>query len=373
MTNIAMLGAGFIGQMHSLALGLAAKSRERKVSPYLADLIELGPGQALATEVAERFGWENIVLDDWSRSVARDGIDLFINAGPNDAHIDPTIAAAQAGKHVFSEKPLAATAAEAHTLWQAVDAAGVKHMCAFVHRFIPALRVARNMVRSGELGDILHYRSQFLLDMREPDGVPSWRFSKTRAGGGATGDLGSHHIDVARFIVGEVEDVCAATRTWTTDPAGGRNDINDDSFSAVARLDQGALATFEASRIPAGHALTGRIEVDGTKGTLSFSMERLNELVLTEPRKGPRIISTAAQEHPYARFSLPVGIQGAHPTGWRDCFAFQAYHMLSAVEHGTAVDPDGATFRDGYRVAEIVDTILRSAESRRFETVQYQD
>ncbi len=370
MTNIAMLGAGFIGQMHSLSFGGVAVSREGPRTPvHLVDLIETGPSRDLATEVAQRYGWQNIVLDGWQEPATRDGIDLFINSGPNDLHLEPTLAAAAAGKDVFCEKPLAATAPEAYRLWQGVEAHGVKHMCAFLHRFIPALRLARNMIQEGELGDILHFRSQFLLDMREPDGSLSWRFSKKHAGAGATGDLGSHHIDVARFLVGEVEEVGAATRRWLGDRDD--DDINEDSFSAVARLDQGALATFEASRIPAGHGLTGRIEVDGSKGTLSFSMERLNELVFREGRKGPRTIAATTYDQPFARFFLPVGIQGAHSAGWRDCFAFQAGHMLKAMEDSTPIGPDGATFEDGYRVAEVVDTILRSAESRQFETVRY--
>ncbi|MCP4385035.1 MAG: Gfo/Idh/MocA family oxidoreductase [Hyphomicrobiales bacterium] len=372
MTGIAMLGAGFIGQMHAQSFLSAAMSRgSDRVNPELDVLIELPQNSDLAREVAGRYGFRQVVLDGWADTLARDGIDLFVNAGPNSAHLAPTVAAADAGKHVFCEKPLARTADEAYRLWKAVDASGVTHMCAFLHRFVPALRHARNMVHAGELGEILHYRSQFLLDMHEPDGSLSWRFSRADAGGGATGDLGSHHIDVARFIVGEVEEVCASTRTWLKNPDGSADNINDDSFSAIGRLDNGALATIEASRVPAGHALTGRIEIDGTKGTLAFSMLRMNELVFTEPGKGPRTIAITLGTHPYGRFFLPVGIQGAHSIGWRDCFVFQAHHMLQAIEHGAPVGPDGATFEDGYRVAEVVDTILRAAESRAFEKVTY--
>ena len=159
----------------------------------------------------------------------------------------------------------------------------VKHMCAFIHRFIPSLQLAHKIIKSGEIGEVQHFRSQFLLDMREADGSLTWRFIKALAGGGASGDLGSHHIDVARFLVGEIEEVCATTRTWSE----GNKDINDDSFSAIAHIENGAIATIEASRITPGHALTGRIEIDGTKGTISFDMERLNELTITEKNKGP--------------------------------------------------------------------------------------
>jgi predicted dehydrogenase len=373
VTKIAMLGAGFIGQMHALSFKTAQMTRDRVVKPELKTLIETQANRALAEDVAQRYGWSHTVLDDWRSAVAKGSCDLFVNAGPNFVHVDPSIVAAQGGAHVFSEKPLAATAQEAHRLWKAVDATGVKHMCAFVHRFIPALRLARNMVKGGELGEILAYRSQMLLDMREPEGKLTWRFIRDLAGGGATGDLGSHHIDVARFIVGEVVEVSGRTQTRLKNSDGDDRALNDDAFSAVAVMEQGAMATFEASRIQAGHALTGRIEIDGTKGTLAFSMERMNELVFTEPRQGPRTVSVTNSLHPYGQFFLPVGIQGAHPIGWHDAFTFQAYHMLSAIEHDTALDPDAATFRDGYRVAETVDAILRSATNRQVEPVRFMD
>ena len=373
MTKITILGAGFIGQMHANAFVSAGLSREAPVKPEMDRLIETGDHAGLAQEVAARYGFAKVVLDDWQGALAGSSSRLFVNAGPNFVHVEPTIAAAKAGMHVFSEKPLAGGADEAYRLWKAVEGEGVKHQCAYLHRFIPALRFARDMLRAGELGEILHFRSQFLLDMHEADGGLSWRFSKRKAGGGATGDLGSHHIDAARFLVGEVEEVCAATRTWSRDPGGSEDDVNDDGFSAIARLDQGALASFEASRLVSGHALTGRIEADGTKGSLAFSMERMNELVVREPGKGPRTVTVTTGAHPYGQFFLPVGIQGAHPIGWRDCFAFQAHHVLAAVEHDRPVGPEAATFQDGYRIAEIVDTLLRSSESRQFETVSFRE
>jgi predicted dehydrogenase len=328
----------------------ARTTRDRPVNPELAMLIETSANHALAENIAKRYGWSRTAFDDWEGALAEGDHQLFVNAGPNFVHVDPSIIATPAGASIFSEKPLASTADEAHRLWKAVEQAGVKHMCAFVQRFIPALRLARDIGKTGELGEIWAYRSQMLLDMREPDGRLTWRFIRDQAGGGATGDLGSYHIDVARFFVGEVVEVSARTMTRLKNPSG-----DDDSFSAVAMLDQGATATFEASCVLAGHALTGRIEIDGTKGTLAFSTERMNELVFTEPHKGPRTIMVTNNMHPYGQVSLLVGIQGAHPIGWHDAFTFQAYHMLSAIEQSTSLDPDAATFRDGYRVAETVD------------------
>lgn len=370
MIRVALLGAGFIGQMHSL--GLRANSLSRLGAPVATELrllLEREDSRGLAEEVQRRYGWQELALDDAARAVVRDDLDLFVNAGPNDAHAAATIAAARAGKAVFCEKPLAATADEAFAIWQAAEQAGVPHMCAYIHRFIPAVHVARDMIAAGTLGEIRHYRSQLLLNMEEP--ALTWRFSRGRAGGGATGDLGSHHIDLARFLVAEVAEIAATTRTWSTDPAGRITDVNDDSFGAIAHLANGALATFEGSRLAPGHALTGRIEVDGTKGTLAWNMERLNELVISEPGKGPRTLLATKPGHPNADFFLPIGIQGAFPVSWRDCFVFQMHHLLGALAAKTPVGPLAATFADGYRVAEIVDAMLRSAQSRRFETIVF--
>jgi predicted dehydrogenase len=366
---IGMLGAGFIGQMHSLTFSAVhAARRPPQVPVRLATLIETD--RKLAEEVRQRYGWEAIAAD-WRSVVADPQIQLFINSGPNDAHAEPMIAAARAGKHVFCEKPLARTADEAYAMWQAAEQAGVKHMCAFVHRFIPALQLMRRMIADGAIGRVRHFRSNFLLDMQHPDGHLSWRYSTGAAGGGATGDLGSHHIDQARFLVGEVRRVNALVKTWSKDTKGLVGDVNDDWFLAGAELDGGVTASFEASRVTEGHSLTGRLEVDGTKGTLRWEMERVSELLLSEPRQGLRIVKAVAPEHPYSDFWLPVGIQGAFAVGWRDAFHHQAHHMLAAVAEDQPVGLLGATFEDGYKVAAIVDAILRSGESGRVEEVQF--
>lgn len=367
--GIGMLGAGFIGQMHSLTFsGIDHAREEPQLKGRLVTLAETD--RDLAREVQRRYGWENIT-DNWLEAVDNSAIGIFINSGPNDAHAESTIAAAKVGKHLFSEKPLARTAEEAFSIWQSAAAAGVKHMCAYIHRFIPALQLARDMVANGEIGRIRHYRSNFLIDMQHPDGSLSWRYSTQRAGGGATGDLGSHHIDQARFLVGEVRRVSATTRVWSRDTRGVVTDVNDDWFAAIAELDNGATAVFEASRVTEGHPLTGRIEIDGTLGTLRWEMERVSELIVTEPRKGRRTISVVAPEHPYSDFWLPVGIQGSFAIGWRDCFYHQARHMLAAVATGRDVAPIAATFEDGYRVAEIVDAIRQSSEIGRSVEVNF--
>ncbi|MGF1625120.1 MAG: Gfo/Idh/MocA family protein [Alphaproteobacteria bacterium] len=367
--GIGMLGAGFIGQMHALAFSSVRHSRLADRVPVELELLA-ETNADLRSEVADRYGWRR-TTDDWNEVVADPGIDLFINSGPNDAHRAPTIAAAGAGKHLFSEKPLARNADEAYDIWQAAARAGVLHMCAFLHRSIPALRLAREMIEAGELGTIRHYRSSFLMDMVQPGEALTWRFDRDVAGGGASGDLGSHHIDVCRFLVGEVAELSAMAKSWRRDSAGRVANVNDDWCAAVCTLERDATALFEATRSDEPHTMTSTIEVDGTKGSIRFDMVRFNELEWRAPGKGPQRMMALAPGHPYAEFFLPGGIQGSHAHSWIDCFTFQAHQMLTAMAEKRALHPMAATFEDGYRVAEVVDTILRAAESGRREEVRY--
>jgi predicted dehydrogenase len=366
---VGLLGAGFIGQMHSLSLGDVSRARrEPIIHPSLIAIAERN--ETLAHMMVDRYGWREIVTD-WRSLISRSDIDLFVNAGPNELHGEPSIAAAQSGKHVFCEKPLARSGEEAFSIFKDVETTGVKHMCAFMYRFVPALRLARQMIAAGDIGKVRHYRSTFLLNMLEPGAGLSWRFDRDNAGAGALGDLGSHYIDQARYLVGEVTEVTALSKTWTTDPAGKIKNVNDDWFGAVAFLENDATAVFEACRVDAPHALTGRIEIDGTEGSLRFEVERLNELEHRVPGQGPRTLMALRPGHPFNDFFLPVGLQGSHPVGWRDCFAFQIYEMVSAIVQQREISPEAATLRDGYRVAEIVDTIARSAQTRKAERVNF--
>ncbi|GAA0730631.1 Gfo/Idh/MocA family oxidoreductase [Dactylosporangium roseum] len=357
--RIGMLGAGFIGQMHSLAMRSA---RYTRLQPAIeADLVVLAEADAgLAREVAHRYQWRHTTTD-WGVLPTHE-LDLFINAGPNHLHRAACEAAAQAGIGLFCEKPLAPTADEAYDIWRITVRHGVLHRCAYMHRFIPAIQFMRRLVREGELGEITNFRSSFLLDM-STDGATSWRFDRAKAGAGAIGDLGSHHIDVARFVVGEVVRVSAMV-------ASRHEGANDDAAVVTAQLDNGALAVFDVNRVSPAHDLSGRIEIDGTRGSVAWHMQRLNEVVIRKPRQGARTEFVTRPEHPLEGFWLPGGIQGSHPLGWNECFAHQSRDILGLAA-GQLTESPAATFEDGYRVAQVVDTVLEAANTGRSIAVDY--
>ena len=211
--GVGMLGYAFMGKAHSNAY--------EKISymtwppPLMPKLVVIcGRDEAAVAEAARRFGYESYTTD-WKRLVRDDRIQLFDNGAPNNLHAAPTIAAAEAGKHVICEKPLGRDAAESYDIWKRVEKTGVKHMCGFNYRFVPAVRLAREMLEAGELGEIYHFRARYLQEwITDPEFQKVWRLDRKVAGSGALGDLGAHVIDLARYLVGEISSVSGATRTF---------------------------------------------------------------------------------------------------------------------------------------------------------------
>ncbi len=201
--GVGLLGYGFMGRAHADAFRRLAALPSPP--PLLPELVAVAGRDALAVgEAAARFGFERAV-SDWAELVADERIGLLDNGGPNALHAEPTIAAVRAGKHVLCEKPLGRTAEESREIWQAAVSADVVHMCGFNYRFVPAIRLARELRAAGDLGEIRHFRCAYLQDWLADPGAPwSWRLDREAAGAGAIGDLGSHLADLARFLVGEV-------------------------------------------------------------------------------------------------------------------------------------------------------------------------
>jgi predicted dehydrogenase len=353
--GVAMLGYAFMGKAHSRALQ-ALKQLELPLRPELVSLS--GRTREAVEAAAAQWGWAEAV-GDWREQVADDRVQLFDNGGPNAIHAEPCIEAARSGKHVLCEKPLGLSAEESHRMWQEAERAGITHMCGFNYRFVPAVRLVRELLEAGDLGDVVHFRARYLQSWGWEADQSIWRFDPALAGTGAIGDLGTHVIDLARYLVGEISTVSAVVRTLVP----GRQ--VDDHFVATVEFEDGVAGTLEASRLALGRINSLAFEVNGTKGSVVFDVERLNELDVADANGFRRILVTEP-EHPYMRHWWPPG----HIVGWGDTFTHELGHLLEAIagEHGVA--PHAATFEDGYRCDEVVEAIVRSAESGKREKVR---
>jgi predicted dehydrogenase len=375
--GVGMLGYAFMGKAHSNAF---------KTIPYMMypppaipRLIAVaGRNEGAVSEAAQRYGYEGYYTD-WRKMLEDDRIQLFDNGGPNDAHAEPCIRAAEAGKHILCEKPLARTGEEAKTMLDAVTRAGVKHAVAFNYRFVPAIRQAYDLIQSGRLGQIYHFRAMYLQEWIMPHyNTPMiWRLDKSIAGSGALGDLGAHIIDLGRFLVGEMKSVSAMTRTFIDKRPNGDGTMGtvdvDDAFVANVEFENGAIGTLEATRYAGGRKNHNVFEINGEKGSIRFNLERMNEMevfwVGEEPKEtqGFHDVMVSEGYHPFWENWWPHG----HIIGWEHTFVHEITHLLDAIVNNKSVTPHGADFEDGYRASVICDAILESAASRRQIDIKY--
>jgi len=375
--GVGMLGYAFMGKAHTNAF---------KTIPYMMypppavpRLVAIcGRNEEAVTEAARRYGYETYYTD-WQQMVEDDRIQLFDNGGPNDQHAAPSIAAAQAGKHVYCEKPLGRTAEESKTMLDAVTQAGVKHMVSFNYRFVPAIRQAYDLIQSGALGRIYHFRASYQQEWIMPhyNSPKIWRLDKSVAGSGALGDLGAHIIDLGRFLVGEMRSVSAMTKTFipsrTADDGSMATVDVDDAFISLVEFENGAIGTLEATRFAAGSKNHQVLEINGERGSIRFNLERMNELdvfwVGEEPKatQGFHNVLVSETYHPFWSNWWPQG----HIIGWEHTFVHSLTHFLDCIANGKDVAPYGATFEDGYRAAAVCDAILEAANTRRQVDVVY--
>jgi predicted dehydrogenase len=346
--SVGMLGYAFMGKAHSNGFRkIAYMTWPPPLKPRLVSIA--GRDEAAVSEAADRYGFERWTTS-WQELVADPEVELFDNLGPNVVHAEPTIAAAEAGKHVVCEKPLGRTAEESFDIWQRVAATGVKHMCAFNYRFVPAVRLARELIDAGEIGEIRHFRGRYLQDWGDTD-AEVWRFDRAEAGSGALGDLAAHVIDLAHYLVGDMAEVGGFLSTFVP----GR-EVDD---------------AVEATRFALGRRNALQWEINGSKGALAFDMERLNELQVFktgDPRtRGFTDVLVSEATHPFWQHWWPPG----HIVGWGETFVHELHHFLAAIAEDTDVAPHGATFEDGYRAAEVCDAIVRSGETGRREPIEY--
>ncbi|MBN1249869.1 MAG: Gfo/Idh/MocA family oxidoreductase [Anaerolineae bacterium] len=375
--GIGMLGYAFMGKAHSNAY---------KKIPYMMypppavpELTAIcGRNEANVREAARRYGYHKYYTD-WHDLLKDEEVQIFDNGAPNYLHGEPCIAAAEAGKHLVCEKPLGLSPEESKAMLDAAEKAGVKHLVGYNYRFVPAIRLARELIESGKLGRIYHFRGVYLQEWVLPHynvGM-TWRLDKDVAGCGALGDLGTHLIDLGRFLVGEIETVSAMTRIFVDerprdDGTMAKVEI-DDAFVSTVAFENGAIGTLEATRFAAGRKNHEVIEVNGEKGTIKFDLERLNELEVhwidEEPKttQGMKTVLVSEPYHPWWSNWWPQG----HMIGWEHTFIHELTHLLDCIVNDKDVAPYGATFLDGYRADCVVAAILESAETKRQVDVVY--
>ncbi|MDB5074991.1 MAG: oxidoreductase domain protein [Chloroflexi bacterium] len=374
--GIGMLGYAFMGKAHSHALKTIPHIYWPP--PAIPKLVRIaGRSEEKVAQAARRYGYESYSTD-WHDLIDDPRVQIFDNGGPNDQHAEPCIAAAQAGKHIICEKPLGRTAEEAKRMLDAVEKAGVKHATAFNYRFVPAIKLAYDLIQEGRLGRIYHFRARYLQEwIMDPNFPMVWRLDAATAGSGALGDLGSHIIDLGRFLIGEPVSVSALMKTFIperkTEDGRIAHVAVDDAFEAIVEYANGAVGTLEASRFALGRKNSNRFEINGEKGSIAFDMERLNELQVYLPEEGKpdtagfRDVLVTEASHPYVGVWWPQG----HIIGWEHTFVHELHHFVSAVVNDTPVGPECGTFVDGYRNAVICDAIAEAARTGQRVNIAY--
>src|SRR5437763_9819693 len=301
--GVGMLGYAFMGKAHSNAFRKLEYMASRP--PLVPRLVAIaGRNEDAVAEAARRYGYERWTTD-WRDIVTDERSGLVDRGGPNSLHAEPTIAAAESGKHGLCGKPLGRTADESHEVWRRVAATGVKHLCGFNYRFVPAVRLARELIEAGELGEIRHFRGRYLQDWGEDATLGTWRFDPAEAGSGALGDLAAHVVDLARFLVGEIASVSGLVKTFVA----GRK--VDDAIEAAVEFADGAVGTIESTRLALGRRNAFQWEINGSKTSLYFDMERLNELQVFradgDRTRGFTTVLVSGASHPFREYCWPPG------------------------------------------------------------------
>jgi len=355
--DIGMLGYRFMGQAHSSAL--ARLPMFYPDSPETNRAILVGRDEEALGAAADRLGFDRTATD-WATAIEE--VDVLYNLGPNNLHPEPSVRALDHGVPVLCEKPMAATLDGAERMAQAAASADVPSACGFNYRYVPAIQLAKRLVEDGAIGDVHHVRARYLQDwLVDPTAPWSWRNSAEVAGSGALGDLGAHSLDLARFLVGGIDRVSGHLRTFVDErPLEGRDETRpvtvDDAYTAQVEFESGAIGLFEASRFAAGHKNDNTIEINGSEGSIRFSLEQFNELeVLGEDSRGFETILVTDPEDPYVDAWWPPG----HVLGWEHTFVHENYEFLTAVSTGNSYSPD---FADGLRVQHLLDAIEESDE-----------
>ncbi len=371
--GVGLVGYKFMGRAHSNAYRQLPRFFDVDPAPRMAAIC--GRDEAGVREAAGSLGWESYETD-YRRLIERDDVGLVDVVTPGNTHREIVLAALEAGKHVICEKPLANTLAEAREMLAAAREAGSINTVCFNYRRAPAVQLAKKLIDEGRLGAIRHWRATYLQDfIMDPQFPLIWRLKKELAGSGALGDIGAHSVDLAQFLLGGISEVVGMMETFVKErpleeaSAGGgllasggaeTGEVTvDDAAAFLARFENGAMGTFEATRFAAGRRNKNAFEINGSKGSVAFNLERMNELEVffvddDADVQGFRTVNVTEPVHPYAGSWWPPG----HIIGYEHTFVHTMKDLMDGIKTGESPAP---TFEDAYRVQAVLDAVERSA------------
>jgi predicted dehydrogenase len=363
--GVGLVGYRFMGRAHSNAYRQVGRFFDLKLSPRMRAIC--GRDEAGVKDAAATLGWEGYETD-YHSLLERDDIGLVDVVTPGNTHHEIAIAALEAGKHVLCEKPLANTLEESREMLDAARTAGTTNMVCFNYRRAPAVQLAKRLVEEERLGEIRHWRAVYLQDwLLDPSFPLAWRLRREVAGSGALGDLGAHLVDLAHFLVGPITGVVGTAETFIRErpmeeEPGETGEVTvDDAAAFLARFENGAMGTFEATRLAPGRKNRNSFEINGSNGSLVFDLERMNELQVyfeDDPPevRGLRKVMVTEPTHPYVGAWWPPG----HILGYEHTFVHTIKDLLDGIAAGENPPP---TFEDGYRCQAVLDAVERSLES----------
>lgn len=373
--NVGIIGYGFMGRTHSNAYRRVSNFFDVPYKPVLKTICGLEEKEAKA--FADRWGFESYVTD-WRKVMDDKSIDIVDICVPNNYHAELAMAAAQAGKMIICEKPLARTGAEAEPMVQAVEKAGVLNMVSFNYRRIPAVAMAKQLIDSGRLGQIFHYRANFLQDWTISTKVPqggmsTWRLDAKAAGSGVTGDLLAHCIDTALWQNGPITSVCAMTETFVKErmnvDTGKMAPVGiDDACTFFCRFGNGSMGNFESTRYARGHKALYTFEINGEHASIAWDLHDLNRLSYFDHRdesivRGWRSIHVTDGDMPYMSHWWVPGLS----IGYEHSFVHQLAEFMENAAKGL---PTAPTFRDALATQYVCDAVLASAKKGAWENVK---
>jgi predicted dehydrogenase len=373
--RIGLIGYGFMGRTHT--------NGYKRVGDFFPDLEYRPVLQAVCGRTEERtkafadqWGYKSIETD-WKKLIERDDIDAIDICTPNDYHAAPAIAAAEAGKMVLCEKPLARTTEESQPMVDAVEKAGVANTVWYNYRRVPAVTLAKQIIDSGKLGKIFHYRANFLQDWTISEELPQggeglWRLDAAAAGSGVTGDLLAHCIDTAIWLNGGIKDVSAVTETFIKErvhtATGEKQKVTiDDACLFHCHFNNGSLGLFESTRYARGHKALYTLEINGANASIRWDLHDLNRLEFFDhsddsKTRGWRSIHITDGDMPYMDKWWVPGLC----IGYEHTFVHQVADFLGSIEKGEPCNP---TFRDALETAKVCDAVLASAKDRAWKDV----